>query len=274
MALPKLPSPITLSQIHQLVGGTIHGDENTPISLLASLSEATPQALSFIANDKALKLPDGFQAAAVLIHRHVPELTIPQIVVGHPLMAFAMVAQRLYVRPTPPRGIAKEITKGADVTIGADASIWPFVTLGDRVTIGSRVTLMHNMAPLRWAGQGVRQALLADPRVAESLRLIHASPAERWSVEILAGSVALSPSRYAARFRAAMGRSVMSYVAAWRANVACRLLRESTLNLGEIAGHVGYESLPAFSRAFKAQLGQSPTAWRAARRRDAQATPR
>ena len=106
---------------------------------------------------------------------------------------------------------------------------------------------------------------LADPRVAESLRLIHASPAERWSVEILAGSVALSPSRYAARFRAAMGRSVMSYVAAWRVNVACRLLRESALNLGAIAGHVGYDSLPAFSRAFKAQLGLSPTAWRAAR---------
>lgn len=115
---------------------------------------------------------------------------------------------------------------------------------------------------------------LADPRIAESLRRVHASPAERWSVESLAGSAALSPSRYAARFREAMGRSVMSYVAAWRANVACRLLRESTLNLGEIAGQVGYESLPAFSRAFKAQLGQSPTAWRAARRRDAQATPR
>ncbi|MBM4127054.1 MAG: UDP-3-O-(3-hydroxymyristoyl)glucosamine N-acyltransferase [Nitrospira sp.] len=141
MALPKLPTPITLSQIHQIVGGTIHGDEATPISQLASLSDATPQALSFIANDKALKLPDGFQAAAVLIHRHVPELTIPQLVVGHPLMAFAMVAQRLYVRPTPPRGVAEGMTQGTGVTIGADPSIWPFVTLGDRVTIGARVTL-------------------------------------------------------------------------------------------------------------------------------------
>lgn len=141
MALPKLPISISLTQIHQLIGGTIHGDENTAISELASLSEATPQALSFIVNDKALKLPDGFQAAAVLIHRHVPELTIPQIVVEHPLMAFAMVAQQLYVRPTPPRGVADGITQGTGVTIGADPSIWPFVTLGDRVTIGARVTL-------------------------------------------------------------------------------------------------------------------------------------
>lgn len=141
MALPKLPTPIPLTQIQQLVGGTIHGDENTPISELASLSEATPQSLSFIANDKALKLAEGVRAAAVLIHRHVPELAMPQVVVGHPLMAFALVAQRLYVRPTPPRGIPENITKGTGVTIGADPSIWPFVTLGDRVTIGDRVTL-------------------------------------------------------------------------------------------------------------------------------------
>lgn len=106
---------------------------------------------------------------------------------------------------------------------------------------------------------------LADPRIAEALRRIHAAPGEPWSVEVLAASAALSPSRFAARFKQVMGRSLMNYVAAWRANVACRLLRESKLALGEIAGRVGYESLPAFSRAFKAQLGQAPAAWRAAR---------
>lgn len=111
---------------------------------------------------------------------------------------------------------------------------------------------------------------LADPRISEAIRCIHAAPNQRWTVESLAATVALSPSRFAARFREVMGRSVMGYVAAWRANLACRLLRESKLGLGEIAGCVGYESLPAFSRAFKAQLGQAPAAWRVARaaRRD------
>jgi AraC-like DNA-binding protein len=106
---------------------------------------------------------------------------------------------------------------------------------------------------------------LADPRISEAIRCIHAAPNERWTVEGLATNVALSPSRFAARFREVMGRSVMNYVSTWRANLACRLLRESKLTLGEIAGRVGYESLPAFSRAFKAQLGQAPAAWRAAR---------
>ena len=115
------------------------------------------------------------------------------------------------------------------------------------------------------AGQAGWFKGLADPRISEAIRCIHAAPQERWTVGSLAACVALSPSRFAARFSEVMGRSVMSYVAAWRANLACRLLRESGLGLGEIAGRVGYESLPAFSRAFKAQLGQAPAAWRAAR---------
>jgi UDP-3-O-[3-hydroxymyristoyl] glucosamine N-acyltransferase len=66
---------------------------------------------------------------------------IPQLVVANPLLAFAQVAQTFFVRPSAPRGVAAEITRGAGVLIGENPSIWPFVTLGDRVTIGARVTL-------------------------------------------------------------------------------------------------------------------------------------
>jgi AraC-like DNA-binding protein len=106
---------------------------------------------------------------------------------------------------------------------------------------------------------------LADERISEAIRRVHAAPAQSWSVEVLANTVALSPSRFAARFRERTGQSVMSYVARWRANVACHLLRDTEQSLTEIAGCVGYESLPAFSRAFKALLGQPPAAWRASR---------
>lgn len=107
---------------------------------------------------------------------------------------------------------------------------------------------------------------LCDPRISEAIRRIHAAPRDRWTVASLAACVALSPSRFAARFRAVVGCSVMGYVSTWRANLACRMLRESTLGIAEIADRVGYESLPAFSRAFKLRLGQSPAAWRASRR--------
>jgi AraC-like DNA-binding protein len=106
---------------------------------------------------------------------------------------------------------------------------------------------------------------LADARVCDAMRRVHESPSTNWTVAALASAVALSPSRFAARFREMTGQSVMAYVVRWRVNVACRLLRDTELNLTDIAGRIGYESLPAFSRAFKAQLGEPPAAWRAAR---------
>jgi UDP-3-O-[3-hydroxymyristoyl] glucosamine N-acyltransferase len=135
------PISLTLAQIQQLVGGTLHGHGAAVLSSLSSLNDATPQALAFIANDHAAKIPGGIKAGGLLVHRHFPDLAIPQLVVPNPLLAFAQVAQTFFVRPPAPRGIAADVTTGAGVQIGDDPSIWPFVTLGDRVTIGARVTL-------------------------------------------------------------------------------------------------------------------------------------
>ena len=141
MRSPSGSTTLTLAQIHELVGGTLHGSGDTPLSSLASLNEGTPHALSFITTDKAAKTYAGITAGALLVHRHIPEIAVPQVVVQNPLLAFAQVAQKFFVRPSTPRGIADQITRGTDVTIGPDPSIWPFVTLGDRARIGSRVTL-------------------------------------------------------------------------------------------------------------------------------------
>jgi AraC-like DNA-binding protein len=103
---------------------------------------------------------------------------------------------------------------------------------------------------------------LADPRISEAIRHIHAAPAQDWSVQSLASTVALSPSRFAARFKETTGQSVMGYVSNWRANAACRLLHDTDLDLTRIAHRVGYECLPAFSRAFKEKLGKAPAIWR------------
>lgn len=132
---------VTLAQIHQLVGGTLHGNGNTVVYRLAALNEAGPQALAFITNDKSAKVLPSLNAGALLVHRHFPESLIPQLVVPNPLLAFALTAQRFFIPAPTPRGVAPDVTRGTDVTIGPDPSIWPFVTLGDRVKIGARVTL-------------------------------------------------------------------------------------------------------------------------------------
>ena len=105
-------------------------------------------------------------------------------------------------------------------------------------------------------------AALRDPAIGHAIAQIHARPGEHWSVETLARGVALSPSRFAARFADALGEGPMSYVAKWRMNVACRLLRGTGLGIDRIAADVGYENLAAFSRAFRRHVGTPPGAWR------------
>lgn len=106
---------------------------------------------------------------------------------------------------------------------------------------------------------------LSDARLAPVLAALHAAPAEGWSVERMAGLAALSPSRFAARFRERLGISAMVYLARLRLHRACRLMQDTTLGLAAIAAVSGYGSLAAFSRAFKATLGCPPARWRQAR---------
>ncbi|MBI3606949.1 MAG: AraC family transcriptional regulator [Nitrospirae bacterium] len=107
---------------------------------------------------------------------------------------------------------------------------------------------------------------LQDPTVSRAIAMIHARPGESWSVRRLADGVAMSPSRLAARFAAALGESPMAYVAKWRMNVAGRLLDGTQRGISEIAADVGYESVAAFNRAFKRHVGVPPASWRARQR--------
>jgi AraC-like DNA-binding protein len=103
---------------------------------------------------------------------------------------------------------------------------------------------------------------IKDPVIGRAIAAIHAAPGADWTVQRLSSDVAMSPSRFAARFSEALGDSPMSYATKWRMNVACRELAGTQQGVEQIAARVGYESLAAFSRTFKKHVGISPAAWR------------
>ncbi len=103
-----------------------------------------------------------------------------------------------------------------------------------------------------------------DSIVGHALRLLHAHPERDWTVETLADAVDAPRSTLAQRFVTLIGETPMRYLAAWRMQVAMRLLRQTTLSVAEIAERVGYDSDVALSHAFKRHVGQPPATWRAA----------
>jgi AraC-like DNA-binding protein len=111
-------------------------------------------------------------------------------------------------------------------------------------------------------GRGGWLGALQDPRIGRAISLVHRDPARAWTVASLARELAMSRSAFAARFTELAGEPVMRYVTRWRMNVARDRLRHEGATVAELAGHLGYESEAAFSRAFKRTLGISPGAAR------------
>ena len=107
-------------------------------------------------------------------------------------------------------------------------------------------------------------AALRDPHVGKALRLIHENPMRQWTVDALAHEVAISRSALALRFTRLLGESPMKYLSGWRMHLAKQMLRDRGDNIQAIAERVGYESEPAFNRAFKKATGCPPATWRRA----------
>ncbi len=89
----------------------------------------------------------------------------------------------------------------------------------------------------------------------------------------LARLVGLSHPRLNRAFRQYFGTTVFGYLRFLRLEEARGLLERSDSNVTETAFSVGYQSLPSFSRAFRAQFGVCPRQYRDSHRRGPPVAP-
>jgi len=78
----------------------------------------------------------------------------------------------------------------------------------------------------------------------------------------LAEAAALSPDHYTRIFKKLAGCSPRQFIQEVRLERACQLLRETPLQISEIADQVGYADVFQFSRIFKSRIGKAPSRWR------------
>jgi AraC-like DNA-binding protein len=112
-----------------------------------------------------------------------------------------------------------------------------------------------------------------DPEVGAALAHMHRSPEYPWTIASLAQQVGVSRSVLAERFRHYLGEPPMTYLSRWRLQVGARMLTSTNYSVARISGDVGYESEPAFNRAFKREFGAPPARFRMRTKR-AQTTAR
>jgi AraC-like DNA-binding protein len=110
--------------------------------------------------------------------------------------------------------------------------------------------------PAWWAAQ-------RDPVIGDALRLLHAEPAEPWTVARLAERTGVSRSTLAKRFADLVGEPPLTYLTRWRMTLAADLLAErATATVSDIARTVGYSDPFGFSAAFKRVRGVNPSEFR------------
>jgi AraC-like DNA-binding protein len=105
-----------------------------------------------------------------------------------------------------------------------------------------------------------------DAEVGRVLALMHQQPAASWTIAALAQEVGISRAVLAERFRQYLGEPPLAYLTRWRLQLGAQMLSSTSQSVAQIASKVGYESEPAFNRAFKRTFGHPPARYRNATR--------
>jgi AraC-like DNA-binding protein len=150
------------------------------------------------------------------------------------------------------RFVARE---SEDPGVGSDLVL---ARLSDVIVIQA---IRAHVEDLPFEGHGWLGAL-SDAQLGRALALMHAHPERPWTVAKLASEVGASRSSLAARFTGVLGETPLHYLTRFRIQRAQRLLRGTSASVAEVALRVGYQTEPAFSRAFKRWVGAAPSVFR------------
>jgi AraC-like DNA-binding protein len=99
-------------------------------------------------------------------------------------------------------------------------------------------------------------------RVTGSLRAIERDPAARWTLGILAAAAGLSPYHYLRTFRQVAGVTPHQFILRARLREAALRLVGEGAKVMDIALDAGFGDISNFNRAFRAEFGATPEAYR------------
>lgn len=141
----------SLSEIANIVGGEVRGDESIIIEGLATLKSAGSSQLSFLANKAyAKQLADTSAAAVLIAPEFVDQCPTNAILVPNPYYAYATLTAVFDQAPGAIQGIApsaivsEKADLGAGVTICSGAVVGDNVSLGDNTYIGPGAVIQEN----------------------------------------------------------------------------------------------------------------------------------
>ncbi len=143
----------TLATLAVRFGCELIGDPDHEVDSVATLQNASPRSISFLANLKYRRQLAATRAGAVVLEpRFAAECPVAALVCSNPYAAYARIAAELHPLPAAAPGVHPAAWVDGSASIAPGASIGPGamieagVHVGERAVIGPRCVLMQGAA--------------------------------------------------------------------------------------------------------------------------------
>ncbi|MFK7702873.1 UDP-3-O-(3-hydroxymyristoyl)glucosamine N-acyltransferase [Pseudomonas caspiana] len=137
-----MTATIKLGQLAEFLGATLRGAEDKEITGLATLQEAGPGQVSFLANPQYRKFLVDTQASAVLLKpTDADSYTGNALLVPDPYLAYARISHLFDPKPKAVAGIHPTAVVADDAQIDPAASIGAFAVVESGAKIAAGVTV-------------------------------------------------------------------------------------------------------------------------------------
>jgi UDP-3-O-[3-hydroxymyristoyl] glucosamine N-acyltransferase len=151
---------VTLGQLAARFGLVLRGDPDARVHAVATLQEAGPGTVSFLANPRYRRyLADTRATVVVLDEATSRDCTVTALIAGEPYVAYARIASLLHPPAAVPPGVHASAVVDATATVAASAHVAPQAVIGPGSVIGERAVV------------GAGSVIGANCRIGEDTRL-------------------------------------------------------------------------------------------------------
>jgi UDP-3-O-[3-hydroxymyristoyl] glucosamine N-acyltransferase len=129
---------VKLSELAARLGCQLEGDGDVEITRVATLEQAGPGDLAFLANTKYGSQLSTSRASAIIVGPGVDGVPGAALRSANPYLAFARATGLLHPSTRPAAGVHHTAIVAADAVVGSDVTIGPYVVVDTGARVGER----------------------------------------------------------------------------------------------------------------------------------------